>query len=167
MNNKNQPDAVAISIWNPNAAANWSLLFSPVFGAWLHAKNWSVLGYEEKAKQSMYWVYGGIAVLILAILMPEKIGRAMGIGYLFGWYFSSAKHQVKHVKEKLNNTYQKKGWTMPICIAIAVLAAFVIVAGVLATNFDPDLQQESALSIQGTVQLNRKVIHIAYSERNL
>ena len=29
----------APALWNPNAAANWSLLFSPAFGAWLHMKN--------------------------------------------------------------------------------------------------------------------------------
>ena len=156
MSNENQAEAATVSLWNPNAAANWSLLFSPLFGAWLHAKNWSALGDEGKAKQSMYWVYGAIAVLILAILLPEKIGRSMGIGYLFGWYFSSAKQQVKHVKEKLDNTYQKKGWAKPIGIAVAGLAAFVIVAGVAATNFDSDLQQESALTdVSGVWRANQ------------
>ncbi len=146
MSNEIQVESAPVSLWNPNAAANWSFLFSPVFGAWLHAKNWSALGDQEKAKHSMYWVYGAIAVLMLAILLPEKIGRAMGIGYLFGWYFSSARQQVKHVKEKLDNAYQKKGWGKPIGIAVAGLFAFVLVAGVAIMLFDSDLQQESALT---------------------
>ena len=156
MSNESRVEIATISLWNPNAAANWSLLFSPVFGAWLHAKNWSVLGDEGKAKQSMYWVYVGIAFLIFAILLPEKISRSMGIGYLFGWYFSSAKQQTKHIKEKLNNEYEKKGWAKPIGIAVASLAAFIIVAGVVATNFDSDLQQESALTdVSGVWRANQ------------
>jgi hypothetical protein len=39
----------APALWNPNAAANWSLLFSPMFGAWLHMKNWAALGEPERA----------------------------------------------------------------------------------------------------------------------
>jgi len=156
MSNENQAETATVSLWNPNTAANWSLLFSPVFGAWLHAKNWVALGDSGKAKQSMYWVYGGIAILLLAIMLPDNIGRAMGIGYLFGWYFSSAKQQVKYVKENLNNAYLKKGWTKPIGIAVAVFAAFIIVAGVAATYFDSDLQQESALTdISGVWRANQ------------
>jgi predicted amidophosphoribosyltransferase len=28
------------AIWNPNAASNWSLVFTPAFGSYLHARNW-------------------------------------------------------------------------------------------------------------------------------
>lgn len=146
MSVETQTEAANVSLWNPNAAANWSLLFSPVFGAWLHAKNWIVLGDEKKAKQSMYWVYGGIAVLILSILLPDQIGKVIGVGYLLAWYFSSAKQQVKHVKQDLNNAYERKGWAKPLGIAIAILLTFILVAGIAATKFDPELQQESALT---------------------
>jgi hypothetical protein len=30
----------APALWNPGAAASWSLLLSPAFGAFLHMKNW-------------------------------------------------------------------------------------------------------------------------------
>lgn len=30
----------SLPLWNPNAAANWCLLFTPSFGSWLHMKNW-------------------------------------------------------------------------------------------------------------------------------
>ena len=39
-------------LWNPNAAANWSLLLSPAFGAFLHMKNWEELGEPAKAAAS-------------------------------------------------------------------------------------------------------------------
>ena len=36
---KSRPEA-SNALWNPNTAANWSFLFSPLFGAYLHALNW-------------------------------------------------------------------------------------------------------------------------------
>ena len=41
--------AAAAPIWNPSAAASWSLPFSPIFGAYLHMLNWRALGDEQKA----------------------------------------------------------------------------------------------------------------------
>ena len=156
MTNENQTSMSPVALWNPNAAANWSLLFSPVFGAWIHAKNWTALGDDAKAKQSMYWVYSGIVALLLAIFLPEKIGRAVGIGFLFGWYFSFAKQQVKHVKETLGGVYEKKGRAKPLGIAVGCFVAFVFVAGAILLNFDSELQQETALSdISGVWRANQ------------
>jgi curved DNA-binding protein CbpA len=75
------PASFHAALWNPNAAANWSLLFPPVFGAWLHAKNSSALGDESEAKHSTYWVYGGILGISVAIFLPDKVGNATGIAY--------------------------------------------------------------------------------------
>ena len=41
----------APALWNPNAASSWSLLFSPIFGAYLHMQNWQALGQPDKAEQ--------------------------------------------------------------------------------------------------------------------
>ena len=38
------PPAVAsVALWNPVAAAVWSIVLTPAFGAYLHAKNWETL----------------------------------------------------------------------------------------------------------------------------
>jgi len=156
MTNENQSGTSQVALWNPNAAANWSLLFSPVFGAWLHAKNWAALGDDAKAKQSMYWVYGGIAALLIAIFLPDKIGRAVGIGFLFGWYFSFAKQQVKYVKETLGGAYEKKGWAKPLGIAAGCFTAFIFVIGAASLSFDSEFQQENAMSdISGVWRANQ------------
>ena len=41
----------AREIWNPNAAANWSLLFTPAFGAYIHYLNWQKMGKTEVAPE--------------------------------------------------------------------------------------------------------------------
>jgi hypothetical protein len=41
-----EPNSRPPALWNPNAAAGWSLLFTPAFGAFLHARNgtrWGVI----------------------------------------------------------------------------------------------------------------------------
>ena len=38
-------------LWNPGAAASWSLLLSPVFGAILHMKNWQAMGEQTAGAQ--------------------------------------------------------------------------------------------------------------------
>src|SRR5436190_17925418 len=43
-------------LWNPNAAASWCLLFSPVFGAYLHMRNWQALGDERHAQVNRNWM---------------------------------------------------------------------------------------------------------------
>jgi hypothetical protein len=55
------------NLWNPGAAANWSLLFSPAFGAFLHMKNWEALGEPAKAAAAKKWV---VLTLIVLALLP-------------------------------------------------------------------------------------------------
>jgi len=145
----------SVALWNPNAAACWSALFSPVFGAWVHAKNWSALGDESKAKQSMYWVYGGVVALLVAVLLPYAATHSIGIGYLFAWYFAAGKAQVSYVKEHFGTQYERRKWGQPLGLAVGGLVLFAAIAGVLVYNFDPSFQKETALSdISGVWRAN-------------
>ena len=127
-------------LWNPNAATLWSLLFSPVFGAWIHAKNWKELGSEEESKNSMKWVYGGLVFLTLVLLipMPDAIGRYVGLGFLIAWNFSSAKKQVDHVKNL--PAYEKKAWFKPLLAGLCGLLIFFSVAFGLALANEPSIK---------------------------
>ena len=57
------------ALWNPNAAANWSLLFTPAFGAYLHAQNWRAMGEQDRASASMRWLFVGLALLAVYFLV--------------------------------------------------------------------------------------------------
>ena len=61
-------DKKPVTLWNPNVAACLSILFTPIFGAWIHAKNWENLGKDKEKKWSMLFVYGLIIVTLLAVL---------------------------------------------------------------------------------------------------
>lgn len=64
-------------LWNPNAAANWSLLFSPAFGAFLHMKNWQALGQPNKATSAKVWF-----VLSLVVLARRGWSKPLAVAVL-------------------------------------------------------------------------------------
>jgi hypothetical protein len=115
-----------VSLWNPEAAAKWSVLLSPVFGAFLQAKNWTSLGQKDKARKSMIWVYAGIVILLIAMFQQGTIGSSIVVVFLLIWYFSSAKGQAKYVKAELNDKYERKGWLKPIIIAVISLGILIV-----------------------------------------
>ena len=133
---KSQPEA-SNALWNPNAAAYWSLLFSPLFGAYLHALNWQSLGETQRASASMKWVYAGIVLLVFYLVIGffvsdkkavDGIGRLAGLIYLVSWYRGSAKAQAKYVKERFETSYPRKSWGKPLLIAVVCLLVFLVLS---------------------------------------
>lgn len=134
-------ETTAPALWNPNAASSWSLLFSPVFGAYLHMKNWQALGRPDKAEQCRKWVVGLAAFILVATLAPvvvrnvafvDLLGRLGGFVLLVTWYYAIGKSQQTHVFSRFGKTYPRRGWAVPLLAAVGVFAALVVVAVVLA-----------------------------------
>mgnify|MGYP005805467475 CR=1 FL=1 len=133
-----QPQSAAqAAIWNPNAAANWSLIFTPAFGAYLQMLNWQSLGESERAAASKNWFYAGLGLLVVYVLMGVFIGNskaadgmARGLGFLFllVWYFSAGRAQSKYVKEKLGAGYARKPWGKALLLGVASLIGYFIAA---------------------------------------
>ncbi len=129
------PAATAPAMWNPNAAALWSLLFSPVFGGYLQMRNWQALGDNEKASMSWYWCIGSL-VMILAVVgismfLPEthwfsKLSNRFGFILLIAWYASHGKLQVAYVKEKFGKDYPRKSWTLPLLTGFGAVIGFFV-----------------------------------------
>ena len=128
----------APELWNPNAAANWSLMFTPIFGAYIHAKNWNELGQHERANKSMLWVYIGFAILVSVLFLPDVGGRLVCIAFLISWYFFSAKSQVKYLKEN-NINYEKKSWGKAVLLGFSGLIIFLVISISLLLVIDPSV----------------------------
>lgn len=129
------------ALWNPNAAASWSLFLSPIFGAVLHMKNWQALGETEKARQSKVWVIVCIAffavLAIAAVLLPESKGvdlgfRAGAFGLLIAWYTQSARPQARHIAGRFGTSYPKRGWGKPLLYALLCFLGYLVVVFVFA-----------------------------------
>lgn len=130
----------ARSIWNPNAASNWSLIFSPAFGSYLHALNWRTLGETAKEKSAMGWFYFSLFMLVIYVsigLFMEKpedaqgIGQGLGLLYLIIWYFSAGRTQAKYIKEKFGSTYPRNSWGKPLLIGVLAIIGFYMFAGII------------------------------------
>lgn len=133
------------AIWNPNATANWSLIFSPAFGSYLQMLNWKALGQPDKAASSQNWFYASLAILVayvlMGIFMADSIAagnavHGLGFLYLLVWYFSVGRSQGKFVKEKFGPNYPKKPWGKALFVGIASMIGYFMFAVVVGLFFD-------------------------------
>ena len=119
------------SLWNPMAAALWSILLSPIFGAVLHMKNWKALGYPEKERAACWWLIGNVALLVsvgllglLATepLIPTASTRILPFSWVVGWYYLSGGHkQREFIISKYGSTYTRRSWFLPISLGLVVM----------------------------------------------
>jgi hypothetical protein len=125
------------AIWNPNAAANWSVLLTPAFGSYLHMRNWRVLERPEQAARAKVWFHVSLALLVVYIFlglivsdqqMANGLGRILGLGFLFAWYFAAARAQAQYVKATFGKDYPKRPWGKTLLIAVACVLGYVVLA---------------------------------------
>jgi len=126
-------------LWNPKAAAYWSLLFSPSFGAFLHARNADAMGRVDEAKANRMWFYILIAyigfafvTIFIFIPIPQGLVDLVPTALLFGWYLSLGKKQATYVKETWRDGYERKSWKEPLLIVLGFLIGTSIVFAVAA-----------------------------------
>ena len=161
MDNTATSTTLTPKLWNPNSATLWSLPFTPIFGAWLHAKNWKELEQPLRAKKSMYWVYGYFVFIIISMYLTDNAAKAIGLAYLIAWNFISARGQIKYIKEN-NIHYEKKKWWKPISIAVVASIIFVTVTIAIASATTPSIDEvleSESVSIVTQIyreQLNRE-----------
>ena len=140
-------DRVAPALWNPNAAASWSLLLSPAFGAFLHMKNWQALGESGKAAKAKLWVIASLAILVgvalVSAFLPDSkafdgLSRIASVALLLSWYYTSGKPQVGYILSRYGNSYPRRGWGRPLVFAVVTivcLVGVVVAVAVAASTF--------------------------------
>ena len=128
----------APALWNPGAAASWSVLLSPAFGAFLHMKNWEALGEPGKAAASKKWVViylvTIVGLFVVGAFLPQNkaipaLFRLCSFVLLLSWYFASGKPQLEFVKSRYGKKYPRKGWAQPLLIAFGALFGFGLIFG--------------------------------------
>ena len=128
-------DSVDISIWNPKAVANWSLLMSPVFGAWLQMLNWRRLGEKGSEQVAAFWLF---LSLVFYVALPfvagantqpgEQSSLNSGLGasllYTIAWYFLHGNSQVQYTSKLLGTDYPKRSWWLPLLLGFVFKAGY-------------------------------------------
>ncbi|UOD28076.1 hypothetical protein INH39_21725 [Massilia violaceinigra] len=119
------------ALWNPDAAACWSLLFTPLFGTILVIRNWEALGEPKRAVQACWWFAACLAALILNVYIsllreapnPLQTGP---IVLLLVWYIAVASPQERFVRERLGTDYARRSWAIALPCALALLLAYLL-----------------------------------------
>jgi len=129
-------------LWNPGAAAAWSLLFTAVFGALLQYKNWKTLGEKKEAKISLIWAISILVFFLTWALIPEQyeplpvITRRSQIILLALWYFIHGKKQIRYIKENHGKDYERKQWASPLLIGFGCLVSYFLYMGLAQALID-------------------------------
>ncbi|OAM26262.1 hypothetical protein [Eikenella sp. NML01-A-086] len=124
----------APELWNPNAAACWSLLFSPVFGAALHMLNARAMGDKELEKLNKGFLWGMVVVILVAIpviLIFDIANNVLSIALLGAWYGAVGRKQVTLVKDKFDTNYPRRSWGKPILFGILGVGGLFLYASVV------------------------------------
>lgn len=102
----------APALWNPNAAGNWSLLFTPVFGSFLVWKNWQAIG---EARGGLVWFIVSLVLVLPSILLPGS-----ALLYLIVWYYSSVRPQARFVRDRWGADYPRRPWGVPLLVGFGI-----------------------------------------------
>lgn len=141
-----------IALWNPKAAAQWSVAFTPLFGAYIHMCNWKAMGEYRMASLSKTWIGMSLLVqcliLLLAVYFPSPqnfifIGSGFIAGFVFFlvWYFYAARRQAIYIANNFGNDYQRNPWTEVLLMALAVWLTFLfLLTGIVFSKFDGTTQ---------------------------
>ena len=124
-------------LWNPDAAARWSILLTPVFGTWLHMRNWGAMGEPKRARTARIWLALAIAcVLATAVLLavwPQSTTlRFVNFGFLLVWYYGSGNKQSRLVETRFGIDYLRQPWSKPLQAAGGLIATYLIIVAVFA-----------------------------------
>jgi hypothetical protein len=128
------------ALWNPSAAANWSLIFTPAFGSYLQMLNWRALGEQTKAAQASGWFFASLGMLLAegalgalgaASHSTADASRSVGLVYLIVWYFAAGRPQIRYIKAHFGRSYPRKSWMKPLLIAVCISGGLVVALGAL------------------------------------
>lgn len=126
------------ALWNPAAAACWSLVFTPAFGAYLLMRNWETLGDRQQAMQARKWYVfslGLLGVQLLSAAFNTRLNSEsnllhwVGIAWLCAWCLGAALPQARLVRAKFGPSYPRKGWDAALLAAVIAGTAYVALRG--------------------------------------
>ena len=107
-----------LKLWNPRAIGLWSIVFSPIFGAVIHAINWKKLNKPNMMWINVIWV---ILIIIMILVLPDDAPNPSLVIWIL-WYALTARKQKEYIEEN-NIDYEPK----PLFKLIAILGGFLII----------------------------------------
>lgn len=146
----------ALTLWNPTVAILWSWLFSPVFGSYIHMRNWLALDEPEQAAYAKIWLYLSIGVqlaLLGSVFVADRLSAAhlsfFSLIYFALWYFSFAKQQRRYLDRNALSDYTKKSWAKILTLSVIADILYMCFAAMIVASVSAS-SQSSAQSAQAS-----------------
>jgi len=128
----------ATAIWNPAAAACWSILFTPAFGAYLLMRNWEAMGQPRQAALARKWFAFSLGLLAVQVLSAAFNARLnshsdlvqwFGLAWLAAWCVAAVLPQARLVRARFGPGYPRKAWDHALLAAVVAGTAYFAVKG--------------------------------------
>lgn len=114
-------------LYHPDYAGLLGVVFLPS-ACYLHALNWRKLGNFKKADHNLYMAVGFLVFMTFVILVAVRLGIqipiAIGLIWVFVWYYGLGKEQVTFVQHDLDNQYTQKNWYEPILLTVIAMSIY-------------------------------------------
>jgi hypothetical protein len=132
------------AIWNPAAAACWSIVFTPAFGAYLVMRNWEALGERARALRARKWYALSLGLLAIQLLSGAIDARLnsesnlmhwVGLAYLLAWWLGAALPQALAVRQRLGPGYPRRAWDPALLAGVIVGTAYFALRACLTSLF--------------------------------
>ena len=116
------------ALFNPKLVCALALLFTPIFGAALQARNWIELGRTDEAASSRFWVRSSIWLIILFVVVQtlfrkEEIMSWFGPYFLVviwaAWMITSGWKQLSYVAKNVGKFYDARPIGKSITLGVA------------------------------------------------
>lgn len=132
------------ALWNPTAANFLGLLLSPAFSAYVHMRNWRVIGDLEKTAQARTW-FIALAAYFCTTGVLTVVGRmrhealappaAINLLLIALWCAREGREQNRFLRTYKGGAYVRRPWTGVIVAAFGIQVALcllvLLVAGLL------------------------------------
>lgn len=132
------------ALWNPLAAAFWSLVFTPAFGAWLLMRNWEALGNRRQAQLARTWFVFSVGLLVVRLLSgaintrlnsQSNVIHWVSLLFLVAWWLAAAVPQLRIVHSRLGPDYPRQGWDHALLLAALTGLGYYVVSALLTWLF--------------------------------
>lgn len=140
------PSASRLSLWNPNAAANWSVIFTPIFGASLLTMNSRAAGDRGRFNWHLGWLMAccvaycvamGLSVQAAVEERESMVPFAVYFGSLLVWYFAACRPEAMRVSGLYRDGSTRRSWLAPVSVGvIGRVILWLLEIGVLAIAID-------------------------------
>lgn len=132
-------DDEPVPLWNPHVAALLSLVFTPVFGAWLHHRNALELGDARLRRVARMWLgvalaftASGLYLVSAGQLAPTSAFSASALlgGYTIVWYAFAGHKQSRIVARLSRPQWRPRSFLKPVAVASLLMALPALVVWV-------------------------------------